>query len=358
MSNDRRFDAQTFDAVCADPHAAYDALADVSHDVPRDRGCDCWDGYFACIRRFFDVNGRSSAEEIGGFLVANLLMLCLLTGVFFAVLSLSYPYELTPILCGVVRLSLFLGLILLASAPIPCFCAIVRRLHDQDCPGQLILLGLIPIYGPLVLFDLCRNKPSFGVNTFGPRPKEYLPVPLDCDLFSYAQTPRSGASEDADRPRAASSGFQEAFPEDPGFASAFFACLYKYGKLEGRASVSEFFGFFFVWSLLGFFLRFAAFQGAGETAMEYAAWFYWAFTICPLIAAAIRRLHDANASGFYALFALIPVVGVFIVLGFLLLRSTPGANDYGPRPLKKSELFSLLERQDDRGKFPYGRNAS
>ena len=49
----------------------------------------------------------------------------------------------------------------------------------------------------------------------------------------------------------------------------------------------------------------------------------------PGIAAGIRRLHDINKSGWFMLVALIPLVGGFILLYFMVQPSDDGTNDYG-----------------------------
>jgi uncharacterized membrane protein YhaH (DUF805 family) len=45
----------------------------------------------------------------------------------------------------------------------------------------------------------------------------------------------------------------------------------------------------------------------------------------------IRRLHDLDGSGWWALLALIPLVNVFFFLFLLLKAGTPGPNRYGPQ---------------------------
>jgi uncharacterized membrane protein YhaH (DUF805 family) len=66
---------------------------------------------------------------------------------------------------------------------------------------------------------------------------------------------------------------------------------------------------------------------------------YGLAVLVPSIAVTVRRLHDRNMSGWwYLLFAaggLVPVVGVIISLGFLVLMALPGssgANRFGPDP--------------------------
>ena len=54
--------------------------------------------------------------------------------------------------------------------------------------------------------------------------------------------------------------------------------------------------------------------------------------LVPSIAVTIRRLHDTGRSGWWCLIGLVPVVGGIVLLVFMCLDSTPGANAYGPNP--------------------------
>ena len=53
----------------------------------------------------------------------------------------------------------------------------------------------------------------------------------------------------------------------------------------------------------------------------------------PTIAVQVRRFHDQGKSGWFALFNLIPYVGVVVVTIFMLLEGTKGDNKYGPDPV-------------------------
>jgi uncharacterized membrane protein YhaH (DUF805 family) len=50
------------------------------------------------------------------------------------------------------------------------------------------------------------------------------------------------------------------------------------------------------------------------------------------LALGVRRLHDTNRSGFLYLLALIPLVGIIILIVFWAQPGTPGSNEYGPDP--------------------------
>lgn len=54
-------------------------------------------------------------------------------------------------------------------------------------------------------------------------------------------------------------------------------------------------------------------------------------TLVPSIACVVRRLHDQNKSGWFALLGLIPLANL-VLLVFMFLEGTKGDNQYGPDP--------------------------
>jgi uncharacterized membrane protein YhaH (DUF805 family) len=55
-------------------------------------------------------------------------------------------------------------------------------------------------------------------------------------------------------------------------------------------------------------------------------------TIVPAIAVLIRRLHDTDRSGWWALIGLVPLVGAIVLLVFTVEDSNKGVNKYGASP--------------------------
>jgi uncharacterized membrane protein YhaH (DUF805 family) len=53
----------------------------------------------------------------------------------------------------------------------------------------------------------------------------------------------------------------------------------------------------------------------------------------PGIAVAIRRLHDLDRSGWWALLVLIPLIGAIVLIVWYCSRGTEGPNRFGPDPL-------------------------
>lgn len=56
-------------------------------------------------------------------------------------------------------------------------------------------------------------------------------------------------------------------------------------------------------------------------------------TLIPSLAVMIRRLHDIDRSGWWALISFIPIVGPIVLIIFFVTPGTKGPNQYGPDPL-------------------------
>ena len=57
--------------------------------------------------------------------------------------------------------------------------------------------------------------------------------------------------------------------------------------------------------------------------------------IIPSLAVQIRRLHDQNMSGWWALLNLIPYLGGLVLLVLMLIPGTKGPNRFGPDPKQR-----------------------
>jgi len=60
--------------------------------------------------------------------------------------------------------------------------------------------------------------------------------------------------------------------------------------------------------------------------------------LVPTLAVSIRRLHDSDRSGWWLLIGLAPIVGEIVLLVFMVLEGTRGANRFGADP-KGGEAF-------------------
>ena len=96
------------------------------------------------------------------------------------------------------------------------------------------------------------------------------------------------------------------------FSTAISTCLSKYATFSGRATRSEFW-----WFYLAYFLVLIV----GGEITEYAYILFFAMVI-PYIAAAVRRMHDGNHTGWWLF---VPIVNIV----FLASAGTDGPNKYG-----------------------------
>ncbi|WP_199555627.1 DUF805 domain-containing protein [Sandaracinobacteroides hominis] len=123
-----------------------------------------------------------------------------------------------------------------------------------------------------------------------------------------------------------------------GFSDAVRTCLGKYATFSGRASRSEYW-WFYLFTFLVFFaltiLDMVAFGYNPEDPTSYPKLVLIGLVaiFLPMLSAAIRRLHDTDRSGWWYLIGLVPIVGGIVLLIFLILKGTEGANRFGPDPL-------------------------
>ena len=91
-------------------------------------------------------------------------------------------------------------------------------------------------------------------------------------------------------------------------------------NFKGRSSRSEYWWSYLFNFLLGLALNFVPLIGG---LLSVAM-------IIPVVALAIRRMHDIGKSGWYMLMGLIPLAGPIIVLVYFCTASQPAPNQWGP----------------------------
>ncbi|HET9029513.1 MAG TPA: DUF805 domain-containing protein [Candidatus Aquilonibacter sp.] len=124
--------------------------------------------YLEVWRKYATFTGRARRAEYWWFALFNVLALVVLEvifGVFGAVLGSKNPIAL------IFALPLFAYILAII---VPSIAVGVRRLHDVNQSGWLILLNLIPGIGPLILLVLSLLPGTPGENKFGPDPKLML----------------------------------------------------------------------------------------------------------------------------------------------------------------------------------------
>ena len=116
--------------------------------------------------------------------------------------------------------------------------------------------------------------------------------------------------------------------------------LKKYADFSGRARRREYWFYILFYVIILVVLTICdtiigtTMQGAG---LGILTLIYLLAVLIPTLAVTVRRLHDTGRSGWWILIQLVPIVGVFILLYFLVSDSNPGTNAYGPSP-KEGEV--------------------
>src|SRR5579863_10198143 len=96
-------------------------------------------------------------------------------------------------------------------------------------------------------------------------------------------------------------------PRDMTFTDAVGVCFKKYADFDGCASRSEFW-----WWVLFTVVVSLVFRSVGYSLY----WIFWLATLLPSIAVGVRRLHDANRSGWWELLYFLPLIGWIILIVF------------------------------------------
>jgi len=104
------------------------------------------------------------------------------------------------------------------------------------------------------------------------------------------------------------------------FQESIRVCFGKYADFTGRASRSEY------WWFMAFIVLVSA---ATSIVSHTLSALFSLGTLLPSLAAATRRLHDTNRSGWWQLVGLVPVVGVIVLIVFLAQAGKSDASVQG-----------------------------
>lgn len=120
------------------------------------------------LRRYADFKGRSRRREYWMFTL--FLTLVTMAAVLLALLTGSMnaddprPGSFGMILLGLASIAII----------VPSIAVQVRRYHDQDRTGWLVLLAFIPYIGGIIALVFMCLPGTRGPNRFGPDPKENI----------------------------------------------------------------------------------------------------------------------------------------------------------------------------------------
>jgi uncharacterized membrane protein YhaH (DUF805 family) len=120
-------------------------------------GIELLDNFVAVMKKFTVTAGRARRREFWMFVLAVII-------IGFA-LGILIIIPVLGIIFGIAS-SIF-GLVII----IPSITAGVRRLHDTNKTGWLMLLCLIPLIGGIIVLIMCVMEGTHGSNQYGPDPK-------------------------------------------------------------------------------------------------------------------------------------------------------------------------------------------
>jgi uncharacterized membrane protein YhaH (DUF805 family) len=120
------------------------------------------------LKRYADFSGRSRRKEFWMFTLFQLLLnvgLIILLAIGLSMRDGSQGLGTVGWIVVVAWLVTVLALF------VPAIAVQVRRFHDQDKSGWLVLLNLIPSLGGLIVMVMMCMEGTYGANRYGPDPK-------------------------------------------------------------------------------------------------------------------------------------------------------------------------------------------
>ena len=115
----------------------------------------------------------------------------------------------------------------------------------------------------------------------------------------------------------------------------YLAVLKKYAVFSGRAQRAEYWYFVLFNVIIG--IAFGVINAVirnDSVALVLGLLYslYGLAVLIPILAVAVRRLHDIGKSGWMLLITLIPLIGAIWFIVLMVTDSNPGENKYGPNP--------------------------
>lgn len=112
--------------------------------------------------KYADFTGRARRAELWWFALVNFVAYIVIFVVAFILGSISD---------GLGALGVFLYVVYALAVIVPSLAVAVRRLHDTGKSGWMLLIGLIPLVGPIVLLVFYFTDGDPGDNQYGASPK-------------------------------------------------------------------------------------------------------------------------------------------------------------------------------------------
>jgi uncharacterized membrane protein YhaH (DUF805 family) len=114
--------------------------------------------YTTVLKKYAVFTGRARRKEFWMFVLFNVII--------------SFVLGIVDGVAGLNKNGFgVLGAIYTLAVLIPGIAVSIRRLHDTDRSGWMLLLGLIPLVGAIILLVFYIGEGTPGTNRFGPDPK-------------------------------------------------------------------------------------------------------------------------------------------------------------------------------------------
>ena len=126
--------------------------------------------YLKCWKKYFDFSGRAGIAEFWTFILVNyaiIFVALFCAGLANGIAPSGESEQLSATTIGSTFIAILCFLFGLATM-IPSITVAIRRLHDTNKTGLLILLAFIPVVGVLILIFLYVLPSTPGENTYGP----------------------------------------------------------------------------------------------------------------------------------------------------------------------------------------------
>jgi uncharacterized membrane protein YhaH (DUF805 family) len=113
--------------------------------------------YIGVLKKYAVFDGRARRKEFWMFVLFNFIV-ALALGILIRISGIVHIFCILYILYGLAVL-------------VPGIAVSVRRLHDTDRNGILLLLALIPLVGAIIVLVFTAQEGTPGDNHYGPNPK-------------------------------------------------------------------------------------------------------------------------------------------------------------------------------------------
>ncbi|WP_338672951.1 DUF805 domain-containing protein [Streptomyces sp. SCSIO 30461] len=110
--------------------------------------------YLDVLKKYAVFSGRARRQEFWMFTLINVIVQLVLMGLDYGVLGLG-----------------ILGPIYVLLTFLPSLGVTVRRLHDTGRSGWFVLLGIIPLVGPIIVLVFMAGEGKPEANEYGENPK-------------------------------------------------------------------------------------------------------------------------------------------------------------------------------------------